>query len=428
MSLREAAHSLFQEAITLQRPSNTVLNSSSKYDANFDSAERIFPIAIGKAAVMMMDGLLCYLDKKYKSKIHNEPIVVSNPQENKSKHKFKHIISSHPTPNITSVNAAKEVLDYIKESNKNDLVIFLISGGGSSLLSYPVEGVTIDDKIILTDLLLASGCNINEINTIRKHISQIKGGRLNSCALPSKSISLIISDVINDDLSTIASGPTVADLTTYQDAITILKKYNIFDRCPLSIKNHLNLGITNSDLETPKTFDNNTTEIISSNIVFRETLSSLAKKYGYNVIELEKPFESFAIDDAEVLFNKVTQIDKSKTILISGGETLVNLKGSGKGGRNQEFALSFLKSYIRNNSKKDLCMYSVGTDGIDGPTDAAGAVVDSETIESFISSKLDLESYLSNNDSYTFFNKINSLIKIGPTGTNVADIQITIIN
>ena len=194
------------------------------------------------------------------------------------------------------------------------------------------------------------------------------------------------------------------------------------------INSELLLNSVAVSTETPKTFDNSTTEIISSNIVFRETLSSLAKKYNYNVVEVEKPFESFAIDDAEVLFNKVTQIDKSKTILISGGETLVNLKGSGKGGRNQEFALSFLKSYIRNNSKKDLCMYSVGTDGIDGPTDAAGAIVDSETIESFISSKLDLESYLSNNDSYTFFKKINSLIKIGPTGTNVADIQITIIN
>ncbi len=428
MSLREAAHSLFEEAITLQRPSNIVLNSSSKYDLHFDAAERIFPVAIGKAAVLMMDGFLCFLDEKYKSKIYQEPIAVSNPQENISKYKFKHIISSHPTPDITSVNAAKQVLDYIKESKKNDLVIFLISGGGSSLLSYPVESVTINDKIILTDLLLASGCNINEINTVRKHISQIKGGRLNSCALPSKSISLIISDVINDDLSTIASGPTVVDLTTYHDAITVLKKYNIFDKCPLSIKNYLNLGKKNPDMETPKNFDNNLTEIISSNNVFKEILSSLAKKNNYNVIELDKPFESFAVDDAKKLFNQVNQIDKSKTILISGGETLVNLKGNGKGGRNQEFALSFLKSYINSNSKKDLCMYSVGTDGIDGPTDAAGAVVDSQTIKSFINSKLDLESYLSNNDSYTFFDKINSLIKIGPTGTNVADIQITIIN
>ncbi len=428
MSLRESANSLFKEAITLQRPSNIVFNSSPKYDAYFDKAERIFPVAIGKAGVMMMDGLLSYFDKKYKSKVHEGPIVVSNPQENNSKYKFKHIISSHPTPDITSVNAAREVLDYIKGSNENDLVVFLISGGGSSLLSYPVDGVSIDDKIILTEILLASGCNINEINTVRKHISQIKGGRLNSCALPSKSISLIISDVINDDLSTIASGPTVADSTTYQDAIQVLKKYNIFDKCPSSITKHLNLGIENSNMETPKTFDNNISEIISSNNVFKETLAILARKNNFNVIEVKKPFESFAISDAEKLFDQVIQIKKRKTILISGGETLVNLKGSGKGGRNQEFALSFLKSYIKNNSKKDLCMYSVGTDGIDGPTDAAGAVVDSKTIKLFSDSNLDLESYLSNNDSYTFFDKIDSLIKIGPTGTNVADIQITIIN
>ena len=428
MSLRESANSLFKEAITLQRPSNIVLNSSPKYDTYFDKAERIFPVAIGKAGVMMMDGLLSYFDKKYKSKVHEGPIVVSNPQENNSKYKFKHIISSHPTPDITSVNAAREVLDYIKGSNENDLVVFLISGGGSSLLSYPVDGVSIDDKIILTEILLASGCNINEINTVRKHISQIKGGRLNSCALPSKSISLIISDVINDDLSTIASGPTVADSTTYQDAIQVLKKYNIFDKCPSSITKHLNLGIENSTMETPKTFDNNISEIISSNNVFKETLAILARKNNFNVIEVKKPFESFAISDAEKLFDQVIQIKKRKTILISGGETLVNLKGSGKGGRNQEFALSFLKSYIKNNSKKDLCMYSVGTDGIDGPTDAAGAVVDSKTIKLFSDSNLDLESYLSNNDSYTFFDKIDSLIKIGPTGTNVADIQITIIN
>ncbi len=428
MSLRETAHSLFEEAISLQRPSSIVLNSSYKYDSYFASSDRIFPVAIGKAAVMMMDGLLCAIEKKYKSKIYNEPIVVSNPQENNSKYKFRHLVSSHPTPDITSVNAAEQVLKYIKQSKENDLVIFLISGGGSSLLSYPAKGVTIEDKTILTDLLLASGCNINEINTVRKHVSQIKGGWLNHSALPSKSISLIISDVINDDLSTIASGPTVADSTTYQDAIEVLTKYNILDKCPSSIKKHLNLGVIDSSLETPKKFDNNVTEIISSNNVFKKTLSILAKKHNYNVIEIKKPFESFAIDDAKNLYNQIEQIDINKTIVISGGETLVNLKGSGKGGRNQEFALSFLQSYIKNNSKKNLCMYSVGTDGIDGPTDAAGAVIDSETIKLFNNSKLDLEAYLSNNDSYSFFDKINSLIKIGPTGTNVADIQITIIN
>ena len=428
MSLRDTAHSLFEEALALQRPSNIVTNSSSKYDSYFDSSDRIFPVAIGKAAVMMMDGLLRTLDNKYKSKIFQEPIVVSNLQKNNSEYKFKHLISSHPTPDMTSVNAAKEVLNYIKQSKKNDLVVFLISGGGSSLLSYPVEGVSIEDKITLTDFLLASGCNINEINTVRKHISQIKGGRLNSSAIPSKSISLIISDVINDDLSTIASGPTVSDLTTYDDAIQVLKKYKIYDKCPSSIRNHLDAGVRDSNMETPKSFDNNITEIISSNNVFRETLSELAKKQNYNVIEITKPFEALAVDDAEKLFKQVSNINKRQTIVISGGETLVNLKGNGKGGRNQEFALSFLKSYIENDSKKEICMYSIGTDGIDGPTDAAGAIVDSQAINLFKGSKLDINEYLSNNDSYTFFNKINSLIKIGPTGTNVADVQITIIN
>ena len=211
MTLRAIAHSLFEEAIALQSPSNIVRKSSETYEPHFSNASRIFPVAIGKASVMMMDGLLNYLSIKHQSKIYKQPIVVSNPQVNNSIYDFKHIISSHPTPDDKSVAASKEILEYVSNSNANDLVVFLISGGGSSLLSLPADGIQLKDKIALTNLLLASGCNINEINTVRKHVSKIKGGRLNSAALPSKTISLIISDVINDDLSSIASGPTVAD-------------------------------------------------------------------------------------------------------------------------------------------------------------------------------------------------------------------------
>ena len=343
MSLRDIAHSLFEEAITLQRPSNIVLKSSEKYSEDFSKADRIFPIAIGKASVMMMDGLLEYLNKNHKSKIYKEPIVVSNPQTNSSIYNFKHIISSHPTPDIKSVAASKEILNYISDSNSSDLVVFLISGGGSSLLSYPADGITLNDKIELTDLLLASGCNINEINTVRKHVSKIKGGRLNAAALPSKSISLIISDVINDDLSSIASGPTVADTTTFNDAINVLEKYNIFEKAPTSIKKYLQNGAKNNILETPKQFSNNITEIISSNNVFKETLSNLAKNKKFNVININQPYEELAISDAQKLFVETTKVKSSNTILISGGETLVNLTGKGRGGRNQEFALSFLK-------------------------------------------------------------------------------------
>ena len=171
---------------------------------------------------MMMDGLLDYLSVKHQSKIYKQPIVVSNPQLKNSNYDFKHIISSHPTPDDKSVAASKEILEYVSNSNADDLVVFLISGGGSSLLSLPADGIQLEDKIALTNLLLASGCNINEINTVRKHVSKIKGGRLNSAALPSKTISLIISDVINDDLSSIASGPTVADSSTFVDAINAL--------------------------------------------------------------------------------------------------------------------------------------------------------------------------------------------------------------
>ena len=427
MSLRDIAHSLFAEAIVKQGPSAIVYESSKKYDKHFQNAKRIFPVAIGKASVEMMNGLLDYLNKNHPSKVYKSPIVVSNPQEIASSHDFTHIVSSHPTPDVSSLTASRMVLDYINQSLETDLAIFLISGGGSSLLSLPADGISLDDKIELTQLLLASGCNINDINTVRKHVSQIKGGRLNSAALPSRSISLLISDVINDDLSSIASGPTVADDTTFHDAINILNRYEIFEKSPKSIQNHLNRGADDITMETPKEFDNNIIEIISSNIVFRQTLAGLAEAKKFNVVNLEETFEGLAIDDAERLYDKVTNINKPNTIIISGGETLVNLTGNGLGGRNQQFALSFLRKYIKHNSKQDLCLYSVGTDGIDGPTDAAGAIVDSDTMREYQSSDLNLESYLSNNDSYNFFRKLNSLIKTGATGTNVADIQITII-
>ena len=375
----------------------------------------------------MMNGLLDYLKNNHSAKVYKKPLVISNPQEITRRHDFLHIISSHPTPDVSSIKASENALDYVNESLESDLVIFLISGGGSSLLSLPADGISLDDKIKLTHLLLASGCNINEINTVRKHVSKIKGGRLNAAALPSKSVSLVISDVMNDDLGSIASGPTVADKTTFKDATDVLNKYNIFEKIPESIKNHLKKGSSTIAMETPKEFTNNTTEIISSNIVFRKTLATLAKDKNFNVVSLSESFEGFAVDDAERLYERVINTENSNTIIISGGETLVNLTGKGKGGRNQEFALSVLRKYIKDNSKQELCLYSVGTDGIDGPTDVAGAIVDSETIREYQLSDLNLESYLNNNDSYNFFRKLNALIKTGATGTNVADIQITII-
>ena len=206
-----------------------------------------------------------------------------------------------------------------------------------------------------------------------------------------------------------------------------MEKHKIFSKSPKTVQDYLHKGTKDNSLETPKIFTDNITEIISSNNVFKETLSTLAKNKNYNVVNIDESFEKLAVDDAEKLFDEMNKVKSTNTILISGGETLVNLTGSGKGGRNQEFALSFLKKYLDRKCNKEICLYSAGTDGIDGPTDAAGAIVDSAAIDAYASSNLDLNDYLLNNDSYTFFNKINSLIITGATGTNVADIQITII-
>ncbi len=428
MSLREIAHSIFIEALDKQRPSNIVFDSSSKYAELFSKAKKIFPVAFGKASPLMMDGLLNFLSKGYSEKIQKKPLVICNPQEVNTENEFDRIVSSHPTPDENSVLASKTVLDYVNKSGQDDLVVFLISGGGSSLLSYPIEGVTLSDKIQLTNLLLSTGCNINEINTIRKHISKIKGGKLNQAALPSKSLSMIISDVINDDISCIASGPTVADLSTFSDAVDIMNKYKIFEKAPDSIVKHLKLGCDGLVDETPKEFDNNTCEIISSNKVFKNSLAEIAKMNNFNVIKLDEPYTAYSIDDAKKLYKYAKNLGKKNTAIISGGETLVDLKGSGVGGRNQEFALSFLKSYVDDPCENDICLYSAGTDGIDGPTDAAGAIVDKHTFNMLDKTRTNIDQYLDDNDSYNFFNINESLIKIGATGTNVADIQIVLIS
>ena len=239
-------------------------------------------------------------------------------------------------------------------------------------------------------------------------------------------------DVINDDVSTIASGPTVEDKTTYQDAYNILVKYSLLDIAPKSVVELLKKGIDKLIEESPDKIDNSTNDIICSNKLFREQLSVAAKKLGYKPVIINEDFVGEAKFEAISLINKFMEIsDKhpsEKLAIISGGETVVNMKGTGKGGRNQELALSFLANVDKIPASLDWLLLSIGTDGIDGPTDAAGGIIDYASTEALLSSKLDIHEYLDNNDSYTFLDSINSLYKTGPSGTNVADIQIILIN
>ena len=434
MSLREDINKIYLSSLDKLNPSHIVEKTISESGILEENFERIFPIAFGKAALTMMDGLCNVLYSHSNINIYQKPIVVtSRSQKNiNTKVDINLFISSHPTPDEISIKSSKAVIDYLNQSKKNDLVIFLISGGGSSLLSLPSNNISLDDKIKLTNLLLKTGCSIDEINTIRKHVSDIKGGRLAEFALPSTCYSYIISDVIGDDISSIASGPTIEDMTTFSDAHKILLKYNLFEIIPSSIKSHINKGLEGNIPDTPKKLNNINNSIICSNSIMKKEAASVASKLGYKSIICPFTFTDEAKKDALNLIkfslNTLESTPTQKIAIISGGETVVNIIGNGEGGRNQEFALSFLSGFKSIQKDFDWVLLSVGTDGIDGPTDAAGGIIDDSSILKLQNKNLNIQTYLDNNDSYNFLKKIDSLYKTGPSGTNMADIQILLIN
>ena len=434
MSLREDINKIYLSSLDKLNPSHIVEKTISESGILEENFERIFPIAFGKAALTMMDGLCNVLYSHSNANIYQKPIVVTSKSQSNinTKIDINLFISSHPTPDEISIKSSKAVIDYLNQSKKNDLVIFLISGGGSSLLSLPSNNISLDDKIKLTNLLLKIGCSIDEINTIRKHVSDIKGGRLAEFALPSTCFSYIISDVIGDDISSIASGPTIEDMTTFSDTYKILLKYNLFDKMPSSIKSHINKGLEGNIPETPKKLNNINNSIICSNNIMKKEAASAASEFGYKTIVCPFTFTDEAKKDALNLIkfslNTLESTPTQKIAIISGGETVVNIIGNGEGGRNQEFALSFLSGFESIQKDFDWVLLSVGTDGIDGPTDAAGGIIDDSSILKLQNQNLKIQTYLDNNDSYNFLKKTDSLYKTGPSGTNMADIQILLIN
>ena len=434
MSLREDINKIYLSSLDKLNPSHIVEKTISESGILEENFERIFPIAFGKAALTMMDGLCNVLYSHSNANIYQKPIVVTSKSQSNinTKIDINLFISSHPTPDEISIKSSKAVIDYLNQSKKNDLVIFLISGGGSSLLSLPSNNISLDDKIKLTNLLLKTGCSIDEINTIRKHVSDIKGGRLAEFALPSTCYSYIISDVIGDDISSIASGPTIEDMTTFSDAHKILLKYNLFEKIPSSIKSHINKGLEGNIPDTPKKLNNINNSIICSNSIMKKEAASVASELGYKTIVCPFTFTDEAKKDALNLIkfslNTLESTPTQKIAIISGGETVVNIIGNGEGGRNQEFALSFLSGFESIQKDFDWVLLSVGTDGIDGPTDAAGGIIDDSSILKLQNQNLNVQTYLDNNDSYNFLKKIDSLYKTGPSGTNMADIQILLIN
>jgi len=379
----------------------------------------IYLIGFGKASVGMGQAVCDSIEIKMGA------VVTNNPNTKVQCDHVSTYVGSHPIPDQKSIEGAEKILDVVKKCDENDLLIVLISGGGSSLLTKPK--VSLKDLQQTTSLLLKSGANINEINTIRKHLSFVKGGQLASSA-KCKIISLIISDIIGDPIEFIASGPTCPDSTTYTDAQNILKKYKLWKKLPSSVRTVIDKGIKGKILETPKkndpVFDNVLNIIVANNEIACRAAKDKSEELGYKTILLTTSLDGEAKDVGRYLTGKAINysIDAEKMVFISGGETIVKIKGNGKGGRNQEMVLGSVKEI----ANKKVVFSSFATDGIDGMSNAAGAIADGYTLVRANNKDLDPNNFLNENNSYEFFKKIGDLLLTGSTGTNVMDIQIIV--
>jgi glycerate 2-kinase len=342
--------------------------------------------------------------------------------------------AGHPIPDIKGQEGADSIRKLAEKAGMDDLVICLMSGGGSALLPSPSPGLSLTDKQETIQVLLSCGASIHEINTLRKHMSRIKGGQLAQAAHPARVISLILSDVVGDDLDVIASGPTVSDPSTFQDCMKILSKYGIADKLTQAVNKHLVKGLEGKIRETPKpghaVFGKTEHFIIGNNIQALDSARHQAESLGYNTVMLTSLLTGETKDAAHFHAAIIREIFQSghpsrpPACLLSGGETTVTIKGQGKGGRNQEFALA---SAIALGNVDPVVYLSAGTDGTDGPTDAAGAVMDSTTLMRAKTKGLDPATYLANNDSYHFFKELGDLFITGPTKTNVMDLRIAVV-
>ncbi|HZD42302.1 MAG TPA: glycerate kinase [Terriglobales bacterium] len=342
--------------------------------------------------------------------------------------------AGHPLPDQAGVRGAQEILGLLRHCDQRSLVFFLVSGGGSALFPCPAAGLTLEDKQQTTQLLLECGASIQEINSVRKHISQVKGGRLARTAYPATVVSLILSDVVGDTLDSIASGPTVPDSTTFADCLRVIERYGIQDRIPPSVGQHLQRGAKGELEETPKPgdpiFRRVQNLIIGSNRLALSAAKEKANELGYHGLILSSMIVGDTIEAAGIHAAIAKEIVETgnpvprPACIISGGETTVIIRGKGLGGRNQEFALATAAGI---GGLEGTVVLSGGTDGTDGPTDAAGAIVDGTTLQRAKDNGMDPQQYLRDNDSYHFFQALDDLFVTGSTFTNVMDLRLVLV-
>lgn len=411
----------------VQRRNNRLHVEKRTYDlSGFDN---ISIAGCGKAAARMALALETLLGDRL-----SRGIVIVKYGHQLALEKIQVLEAGHPIPDQSGLDGAHQVIELARSSGERDLLFLLLSGGGSALLPCPAEGLTLADKQRTTEILLKSGAAIQEINAVRKHISRIKGGRFAQLAAPSQMISLILSDVVNDSLEAIASGPTVADPSTYGDCLRIIKHYNIRRQIPAAVVELLERGARGEIDETPKAsdpiFQRVHNVIVGSNRLALAAAWERAEALGYHASIASNSIEGESRVVAKSHAAQIKQIIQAKepvarpACFISGGETTVTVRGDGLGGRNQEFALA---TAIEIDGLDDVVVISAASDGTDGPTDAAGGIVDGATIARARAKDLDATMFLARNDAYHFLRATGDLFITGPTLTNVMDLQITLI-
>ena len=422
-ALRKQALAIFRAGLAAADPEKAVAGRLKQL--KLERFRNIYVIGTGKAGASMAQAAERILGRRITAGLVN----VKDGHLAKLRRIELHECG-HPVPDQRGVAGAERIAAMASAAQKDDLVVCLISGGGSALMPLPPDPITLQEKQAVTKLLLACAANIHEINTVRKHISSIKGGQLARLAAPATVEALLLSDVIGDDLDVIGSGPTAPDASTFDDAAHILEKYGIWDRVPKTVRERVDQGRRGEIPETPKPgdplFRQVRNSIVGSNRLALEAAARRAREFGFRTLVLASEIQGETREIARMHAAIAREVAQSgqpvrpPACLITGGETTVTIKGNGLGGRNQEFVLA---AAIDIAGLRDVVVFSAGTDGSDGPTDAAGAIADGDSLRR----GPEAQRFLDANDSYRYFESLGDLVITGPTNTNVMDVRMILV-
>ncbi len=435
--LREHARAILDAALeaadaeesvrrNLRRRGDQVVVGTTQLDLL--SFRRLWVVGFGKASARMARAV----EQLLGDRIHGG-LVVTKHGHGVPLRKVEVLEASHPLPGPEGEAAARRMSDLLRGAGEGDLVVCLVSGGGSALLPLPAEGLTLQDKVAVTHLLLRSGATISEVNAVRKHLSAVKGGWLARLASPARVVGLVVSDVLGDPLDAIASGPLSPDPTTYEDALRVLERYGLLDQVPRAVRERLERGASGRVPETPKpgdpVFEKVSLHVVAGVADAVEGARAAAERLGYRALVLTTWLEGEAREVGRVVAALAREeVVRDRPVpkpacLLMGGETTVTVRGPGRGGRNQELVLA---SALGLEGLSGVLVASLATDGTDGPTDAAGAFADGTTLARAKTQGMDPEQFLARNDAYPFFEALQDLVRTGPTGTNVNDVVLVL--